>query len=225
MIKLENVKKEYTNGVIAISDIDLVIRDGEFVFVVGESGAGKSTLLKMITREETPNDGYVEVLGVNVRKLKARRAHKLRRHIGVVFQDFKLLPRMTVYENVAFTLEVIGEKREHTRRKVYDVLDRVGLKNKAKYFPNQLSGGEQQRVAIARAIINKPYILICDEPTGNLDPVNSKEVMKVLNQINKEGTTVIIATHDKEIVDEMQKRVIQLKHGRIFKDGVGGYQI
>jgi len=218
LIRLRNVNKTYKNGVTAIYDMDLTIKKGEFVFLIGETGCGKSTLIKMLYREERPTRGKIIVGGINVAKLRNSKVYKLRRKIGVVFQDFQLLPKLTAYENVAFALEVLGLPKDEIHKKVVKVLDLVGLKNKAKHYPNQLSGGEQQRVAIARAIVNGPKLLICDEPTGNLDPKKSMEIMEVLEAINKLGTTVVMVTHDIEIVRKMNKRVILLNSGRIVKD-------
>lgn len=218
LIRMKNVKKKYRNGVTAIYDLNLKIKKGEFVFVIGSTGCGKSTLIKMLYREEKPTSGQIIVGGLDVGKLRNSKVYKLRRKLGVVFQDFKLLPKKTVYENVAFSLEIFGLPKDEIYSKVVKVLDLVGLKNKAKNYPNQLSGGEQQRVAIARAIVNGPKLLICDEPTGNLDEVTSMEIMNVLDAINKMGTTIIMVTHDTEIVNKMKKRVILLDAGRVLKD-------
>ena len=218
-IEIKNCYKVYKNGVAAIADLTLSINKGEFVFVIGASGSGKSTLIKMLYREEKPTQGTVEIGGINVGKLRNRTVYKLRRKLGIVFQDFKLLPKLTVYENVAFALECLGMKGSEIRPKVIKALDHVGLKDKLRSFPNELSGGEQQRVCIARAIVNNPKLLICDEPTGNLDPKTSKGIMDVLETINKElGTTIIMATHDKEIVNRMKKRVIVLDSGVLKED-------
>lgn len=218
LIRMKNVKKKYKNGVTAIYDLDLRIKKGEFVFVIGSTGCGKSTLIKMLYREEKPTSGQIIVGGIDVGKLRNSKVYKLRRKLGVVFQDFKLLPKKTVYENVAFSLEIFGLPKDEIYSKVVKVLDLVGLKNKAKNYPNQLSGGEQQRVAIARAIVNGPKLLICDEPTGNLDEVTSMEIMNVLEAINQMGTTIIMVTHDTEIVNKMKKRVILLDTGRVLRD-------
>lgn len=219
IITMKNVFKTYPNGVGAIYDLNLTIEKGEFVFIIGNSGSGKSTLIKMLYREEKPTRGEIILGGVNVAKLRNSKVYKLRRKIGVVFQDYKLLPKLTVYENIAFALEVTGEDSKEIRKKVLDVLDKVGLKHKVKSYPDKLSGGEQQRVAIARAIVNNPKILICDEPTGNLDPTISMEIMHILENINNElGTTILMVTHDHEIVNNMKKRVIVLKEGRLVKD-------
>ena len=218
LIKMKGVNKQYKNGVTAIYDMDLTIEKGDFVFIIGSTGCGKSTLIKMLYREEKPTSGKIIVGGIDVAKLRNGKVYKLRRKIGVVFQDFKLLTKLTVYENVAFALEVFGLPKNEIHEKVIKVLDLVGLKNKAKHYPTELSGGEQQRVAIARAIVNGPKLLICDEPTGNLDEVTSLEIMKVLEEINKLGTTIIMVTHDTKIVSIMKKRVILLDSGRILKD-------
>ncbi len=220
---MKNVFKTYSNGVGAIYDLSLSINKGEFVFIIGGSGSGKSTLIKMLYREEKPTRGEIILGGVNVVKLRNSKVYKLRRKIGVVFQDYKLLPKLTVYENVAFALEVTGVDSRSIRKKVMEVLDKVGLKHKAKDYPDNLSGGEQQRVAIARAIVNKPTILICDEPTGNLDPKISMEIMDILNSINKDlGTTILMVTHDIDIVNRMKKRVLVLKEGRLDQDYEAG---
>lgn len=218
LIRMKGVKKTYKNGITAIYDLNLKIEKGEFVFIIGSTGCGKSTLIKMLYREEKPNSGEIIVGGLNVAKLRNRKVYKLRRKLGVVYQDFKLLPKATVFENVAFALEIFGTPKKEIYEKVLKVLDLVGLKNKAKHYPTNLSGGEQQRVAIARAIVNGPKLLICDEPTGNLDENTSMEIMKVLDEINKLGTTVIMVTHDTKIVEKMKKRVILLDAGRIVKD-------
>ena len=218
LIRLKNVSKQYKNGVTAIYDLTLSIKKGSFVFVIGGSGSGKSTFIKMLYREEKPTSGEIYVGGINVAKL--------RRKLGIVFQDYRLLPKLTVYENVAFTMEALGATKDETRKKVLRALELVGLKHKIHNYPDQLSGGEQQRVAIARAIVNEPRLLLCDEPTGNLDPDMSMEIMQVLDEINKTcGTTVIMATHDKEIVNRMRKEVIVLKDGRLIKhEEQGGYE-
>ena len=222
LIRIQNAKKQYKTGVTAIYDMNLSIEKGEFVFVIGSTGCGKSTLIKMLYREEKPTSGTILIGGLNVGKLRNSKVYKLRRKIGVVFQDFKLLNLSTVYENVAFALEIFGLPKDEIHTKVLKVLDLVGLKHKAKNYPNELSGGEQQRVAIARSIVNGPKLLICDEPTGNLDENTSMEIMDVLDQINKLGTTVIMVTHDIEIVKKMNKRVILLDSGRILKDYAEG---
>ena len=218
LIRMKNVKKTYHNGVTALYDMSLTIKKGEFVFVIGHTGCGKSTLVKMLYRQEKPDSGYINVGGIDVTKLKNSKVYKLRRKIGVVFKDFKLLNKLTVYENVAFALEIFGLPKKEIYDKTIKVLDLVGLKGKAKNYPTELSGGEQQRVAIARAIVNGPKLLICDEPTGNLDESTSFEIMKVLEEINNLGTTIIMVTHDTDIVKRMKKRVILLDTGRILKD-------
>lgn len=218
-IETKNCYKVYNNGVTAVADLNLTIEKGEFVFVIGASGSGKSTFIKMLYREEKPTKGSVIVGGINVAKLRNSKVYKLRRKLGIVFQDFKLLPKLTVYENVAFALESIGMNGKEIRPKVLKALESVGLKDKVRSFPNQLSGGEQQRVCIARAIVNEPKLLICDEPTGNLDPTISKEIVNILDKINKtSGTTIIMATHDKEIVNKMKKRVLLLENGVLTGD-------
>ena len=226
LIRIKNVNKQYKNGVTAIYDLTLSIKKGSFVFVVGGSGSGKSTFIKMLYREEKPTSGEIIVGGLNVAKLRNKKVYKLRRRLGIVFQDYRLLPKLTVFENVAFTMEAIGAKKDETRRKVLKAIELVGLKHKIHNYPDQLSGGEQQRVAIARAIVNEPKILLCDEPTGNLDPNMSMEIVHVLEEINKTfGTTVVMATHDKDIVNKMQKEVIVLKDGRLIKHvEKGGYE-
>ena len=218
-IELKNVTKQYKNGVTALYDFNLEIEKGDFVFIIGGSGSGKSTLIKLLYREERPTSGTINLGGINVGKLRNGSVYKLRRKLGIVFQDYRLLPKLTVYENVAFALEVIGEKKSEIRPKVLKAIELVGLKSKVRDYPDNLSGGEQQRVAIARAIVNEPKILICDEPTGNLDPVMSNEIVELLDNINqKEGTTVLMVTHDREIVDRMKKHVVALKDGHLFKD-------
>lgn len=219
IIRLKNVKKQYKNGVTAIHDLNLSIEKGSFVFVIGDSGSGKSTLMKLLYREEKPTSGQIVVGGINVAKLRNNKVYKLRRKLGIVFQDYRLLPKLTVYENVAFAMEVIGATKQTIRIKVLKALEVVGLKNKVHNYPSQLSGGEQQRVAIARAIVNNPKMLLCDEPTGNLDPTISMEIMNVLDDINKTwGTTIIVVTHDKAIVNKMKKQVITLKEGRLVNN-------
>lgn len=218
VIRMSHVKKTYKTGVTAIYDLSLKIEKGDFVFIIGSTGCGKSTLIKMLYREEKPTSGKIIVGGLDVGKIRNSKVYKLRRKIGVVFQDFKLLNKSTVYENVAFALEVLGAPKDEIYSKVLKVLDLVGLKHKANNYPHQLSGGEQQRVAIARSIVNGPRLLICDEPTGNLDPETSMEIMKVLEEINKMGTTIIMVTHDIDIVNKLQKRTILLDSGRILKD-------
>ena len=227
LIEIKGCSKVYKNGVTGLANLDLEIDKGEFVFVIGQTASGKSTLIKLLYREERPTSGSVVVGGIDVAKLRNSKIYKLRRKLGVVFQDFKLLPKLTVYENVAFGLETLGLKTDDIRPKVNKALERVGLKDRARSFPNQLSGGEQQRVCIARAIVNDPKLLICDEPTGNLDPETSKEIMDVISSINKElGTTVVMATHDKEIVNRMKKRVVVIENGVKVGDKMkGSYKV
>ena len=216
---MNDVTKQYKNGVGALYDVNLKIKKGEFVFIIGGSGSGKSTLIKMLYREEKPTRGDVLVGGLNVKKLRNGKVYKLRRRLGIVFQDYRLLPKLNVYENVAFALEVIGAKKDEIQTKTLKALELVGLKSKIRSYPSELSGGEQQRVAIARAIVNEPKLLLCDEPTGNLDPEMSMEIMKILESINETTkTTILMATHDKEIVNKMGKRVLVLKEGRLVKD-------
>ena len=222
LIRIKNVKKVYKNGVTAVNDVSLNIKKGEFVFIIGETGCGKSSLIKMLYREEKPTSGQILLGGIDVGKLRNRKVYKIRRKLGVVFQDFKLLPKLTVYENVAFALEIFGLPKDEIHKKVIKVLDLVGLKAKLNQYPTNLSGGEQQRVAIARAIVNGPKLLICDEPTGNLDPKTSMEIMNVLEAINKLGTTIIMVTHDIQIVNALKKRVILLKSGIIAKEYAEG---
>lgn len=227
MIDMQDVWKTYPNGVMAINGIDVSISKGEFVYVVGPSGAGKSTFIKLMYREERPSKGIVVVNGYNLGLIKEKKVPNLRRTLGIVFQDFKLLPTLSVYENVAFALEVIEESPAVIKRSVMKVLDIVKLKNKARFLPHELSGGEQQRVAIARAIVNNPAVLIADEPTGNLDPDTSWGIMEVLDEINNRGTTIVMATHNKEIVNTIRKRVIAIEGGRIVRDqarGLYGYE-
>lgn len=226
MIEMSEVYKTYPNGVLAINGLDIMINQGEFVYVVGPSGAGKSTFIKMMYREEKPSSGKIIINGVDLSKLKESKVPMLRRSIGVVFQDFKLLSKLTVYENVAFALEVIGENQKYIKKRVLDVLDLVQLKHKARFFPNELSGGEQQRVSIARSIVNNPAVMIADEPTGNLDPDTSWEIMNLFETINNRGTTIVMATHNKEIVNTLKKRVIAVEDGKIVRDeAIGEYGI
>ena len=222
LIRIKDVRKTYKTGTTAIYDMNLSIEKGEFVFIIGSTGCGKSTLIKMLYREEKPTKGQIIIGGLNVGKIRNRKVYKLRRKIGVVFQKYQLLPNKTAYENVAFALEVLGLPKDEIHTKTMKVLDLVGLKSKAKQYPKHLSGGEQQRVAIARAIVNGPKILICDEPTGNLDPKTSLEIMDVLEAINELGTTIIMVTHDIEIVKKLKKRVVRLDSGRIVKDYKAG---
>ncbi len=219
---MSGVTKIYDNGSVALSDINITIPSGDFLFVVGPSGAGKSTFIKLLFREELPTKGHLIVNGRNVSELANEDVPYLRRSLGIVFQDYRLLPKKTIYENVAFAMQVIEAPRREIQKRVYHVLDLVGLRHKTKHFPTELSGGEQQRVAIARAIVNKPSIVIADEPTGNLDPETSWEIMKIFERINKDGTTMVMATHDKTVVDAMRKRVIAIEKGRIVRDQTGG---
>ncbi|MBR3606900.1 MAG: cell division ATP-binding protein FtsE [Lachnospiraceae bacterium] len=224
MIVLENVCKSYATGAPALSGVNLTIKQGEFVFIVGDSGSGKSTLIKLLLRELVPTSGDIYVNGQNLQQLKRRNVPKYRRNLGVVFQDFRLLKDRNVYENVAFAQRIIQVPGREIKKNVPSILSVVGLAGKYKAKPRQLSGGEQQRVAMARALINRPPILLCDEPTGNLDPKNSWEIMKLLEQINQKGTTIIVVTHNREIVNEMQKRVVTMKKGVVVSDEEkGGY--
>lgn len=224
MINFSNVSKEYDNRVKALSNIDLDIKKGEFVFLVGTSGAGKSTLIKLILKEENPTEGEITLNNRDITEVRNRRIPYIRRDVGVVFQDFRLLPNKTVYENVAFAMEIVGESSKEIRRRVPMVLGMVNLSRKSSSYPDQLSGGERQRVSIARAIVNNPPVLIADEPTGNLDPDTAWEIMRVLLDINHRGTTVIMATHAKEIVNSMKKRVVEIHEGKVIRDEQkGGY--
>ncbi len=224
MILLSNVTKTYPNGSTALDDVSFFIERGEFVFIVGPSGSGKSTLIKLLMHEETATDGQVIINNKDIGKLKRREIPYLRRSMGVVFQDFRLLSNKTVYENVAFAMDIIGASRKEIRKQVPNVLSLVGLSHKAKSYPTELSGGEQQRVALARALVNNPAFLIADEPTGNLNPKVAMEIMDLLDNINKRGTTIIMATHAKDIVDTMKKRVIAIEDGKIVRDeSRGGY--
>ncbi|NHM29936.1 cell division ATP-binding protein FtsE [Neobacillus terrae] len=227
MIEMQEVMKKYPNGVTAINGINVQIDQGEFVYVVGPSGAGKSTFIKMMYREEVPTSGVILVNGVNIARLKMKKVPLFRRNIGVVFQDYKLLPMLTVYENVAFALEVIEENPKYIKKRVMEVLDLVNLKHKARMMPTELSGGEQQRVSIARSIVNSPKVVIADEPTGNLDPETSWEIMNIFEEINTRGTTVVMATHNREIVNTNKHRVIAIESGKIVRDeqrGDYGYE-
>ncbi len=223
MIALRGVSLVYANGVRALDNIDLEIEKGAFVFLVGHSGTGKSSLLRMLYREMAPTRGQVTVDGIRVDRLRRSRIPALRRHLGVVFQDFKLLTDKTVWENVAFAMQVTGAKTRDVRRQVPRALDLVGLSHKSRMYPNELSGGEQQRTAIARALVNNPKILLCDEPSGNLDPSNTTEIMELLLRINLKGTTVVVATHNQAVVDRMRRRVVRLEDGRIVADEERGY--
>jgi cell division transport system ATP-binding protein len=218
MIKLENVTKTYKGDVPALRNADVDITKGEFVFLVGASGSGKSTFLRLVNREETPEEGRVFVAGKDILDLSSWKVPYLRRNIGSVFQDFKLLSNKTVYENVAFALEVIGRPKHVIKSQVPAILELVGLSKKLESFPHELSGGEQQRVSVARAFVNRPLILLADEPTGNLDPATSVGIMRLLDRINRTGTTVVMATHDRSIVDTMRRRVIELDRGTIVRD-------
>jgi cell division transport system ATP-binding protein len=222
MIRFENVSKTYKGDVVALREVDLDIAKGEFVFLVGPSGSGKSTLLKLLLRDEVATDGKVLVAGRDIGRLGAWKVPQLRRNIGCVFQDYKLLTNKTVYENVAFALEVIGRPKHIIRTQVPQILDLVGLAKKSDNFPTELSGGEQQRVSIARAFVNRPLILLADEPTGNLDPATTVGIMRLLDRINRTGTTVVMATHDQRIVDAMRRRVMELDHGTLVRDQVRG---
>ncbi len=229
MIEFKKVSKTYEDtGVRALDDVSFFIDKGEFVFLVGPSGAGKSTLTKLIIKEENPNAGEITVNGMELDELPKKKIPFLRRNIGMVFQDFRLLPNKTVYENVAFAMQVIGASRAEIRRNVPNVLSLVGLSHKARMKPGQLSGGEQQRVSLARALVNKPPVIIADEPTGNLDPDTANEIMQLLVDINKRGTTMIVATHAKNFVDEMHMRVLAIENGKLVRDeeeGVYGYDV
>ncbi len=223
MINVSKLTKIYDNGTVAVNNISLHIEKGEFVFIVGSSGSGKSTFMKMLLKEVDPTEGKIVIDNININNIQRKEIPYLRRKIGVVFQDFRLLPSKTVFENIAFALQVTEAPPKAIRRNVPAILAMVGLTDKAKAYPNELSGGEQQRVALARAIINKPPILLADEPTGNLDPETAWEIMELLKEINVRGTTVVIATHAKDIVDEMKKRVITIQKGTILSDKEGGY--
>lgn len=227
LIQMNGVSKVYSNGSVALSDINVQIDKGEFVFVVGPSGAGKSTFIKLVFREELPTQGDLVVNGRNVGDLEPQEVPYLRRGLGIVFQDYRLLPNRTAYENVAFAMQVVESSHREIQKRVPHVLDLVGLRQKARHYPTQMSGGEQQRIAIARAIVNNPVIVIADEPTGNLDPETSWEIMKIFDRINQNGTTIVMATHDKTVVDGMRKRVIAIEKSRIVRDeakGVYGYE-
>ena len=223
MIDIENVTKVYPNGTVGVENINIHIDKGEFVFLVGSSGSGKSTMIKLLLKELDPTEGTITINSVKTGELKRGQIPYLRRNLGVVFQDFRLLPNKTVFENVAFAMQVIEAPTKTIRRNVPTVLSLVGLRDKSKVYPRELSGGEQQRTALARAIVNNPPILIADEPTGNLDPATAWDIMTLLEEINKRGTTVVIATHAKDIVDQMQKRVITLENGHIIRDKRAGY--
>ncbi|MFC5401703.1 cell division ATP-binding protein FtsE [Cohnella soli] len=222
MIEMQDIWKTYADGTTALQGINVVIDRNEFVYIVGPSGAGKSTFMKLIYREEFPTKGQISVNGFNIGKLKHRKIPYVRRNIGVIFQDYKLLPKLSAYENIAFAMEVIETPRRLIRRRTMEVLELVGLKHKANSLPAQLSGGEQQRVAIARAIVNNPAVIVADEPTGNLDPETSWGIMNLLEEINFRGTTIVMATHNKEIVNTLRKRVIAIERGSIVRDQLRG---
>ena len=225
MIELTNVVKTYETGTKALRGISMKIEDGEFVFLVGPSGSGKSTIIKLLTAELAPTEGNVNVNGFQLEKIRYRAIPYLRRTLGVIFQDFRLIEKKTVYDNVAFAMRVIGASEKEIKKRVPYVLERVGLENKGRRLPNELSGGEQQRVAIARALVNNPSVIIADEPTGNLDPARSLEIMMLLEQINALGTTVMVVTHEKELVNRFTKRVVAINEGLIISDGMDGYYL
>lgn len=226
MITLKNVTKEYNKGNIGLEDVSLEIVKGEFVFIVGKSGSGKTTLMKLLQKELDVTSGQIIVNGQDYKKLTQRNLPKFRRQMGMVFQDFRLLKDRTIFENVAFAQQVVEVPHRYIKRQVENMLEMVGLKDRMNAFPNELSGGEQQRVAIARALVNHPVLLLADEPTGNLDPVTAKEIMELLSEINKSGTTVLVVTHNKELVNEMGKRVILIEDGHIEQDEIrGSYDI
>ena len=228
MLIMSDVSKVYPGGSVALQDVNVHIEPGEFVFVVGPSGAGKSTFIKMLFREVLPTTGSIFVNGMDILSLSPKEIPFIRRQLGIIFQDYRLLPDRTVYENVAFAMQVIEAPHRKIKRQVMNMLDLVGLRHRANAYPNELSGGEQQRIAIARAIVNDPVFVIADEPTGNLDPETSWDIMEIFKEINDTGTTIVMATHDKEVVDAMGKRVIAIEHGRIVRDekeGVYGYEL
>lgn len=228
MIEMQDIWKTYKDGTHALRGVSVRIDRNDFVYVVGPSGAGKSTFMKLIYREEVPTKGQISVNGFNIGKLKARKIPFVRRNIGVIFQDFRLLPKLTIYENVAFAMEVIEAPPRIVKKRTMEVLDLVGLKHKHNNYPNQLSGGEQQRVAIARAIVNNPAVLVADEPTGNLDPETSMGIMSLLEEIHFRGSTIVMATHNRDIVNNMRKRVLAIENGKIVRDearGEYGYEI
>ena len=228
MLIISDVSKVYPGGSVALQDVNVHIDPGEFVFVVGPSGAGKSTFIKMLFREVLPTTGSIFVNGMDILSLSPKEIPFMRRQLGIIFQDYRLLPDRTVYENVAFAMQVIEAPHRKIKRQVMNMLDLVGLRHRANAYPNELSGGEQQRIAIARAIVNDPVFVIADEPTGNLDPETSWDIMEIFKEINDTGTTIVMATHDKEVVDAMGKRVIAIEHGRIVRDekeGVYGYEL
>lgn len=223
MIEFRNVKKSYPTGTVALKDVNLHIDDGEFVFIVGHSGAGKTTLMKLLLCEEKPTAGNIIVGKYNLTTIPDRKIPYYRRQLGVVFQDFRLLPNKTVYENVAFAMQVVGTPAKMIKRRVPAILNTVNLADKHSSFPSEISGGEQQRVAVARAIVNAPKLLIADEPTGNLDPARSLELMLLMDKINEMGTTVLVVTHEKELVNSFSKRVVAIEDGRVISDGMDGY--
>ena len=225
MIELTNVVKTYDIGTKALRGVSMKIEDGEFVFLVGPSGSGKSTIIKLLTAELAPTEGCVNVNGFQLEKIRSRAIPYLRRTLGVIFQDFRLIENKTVYDNVAFAMRVIGASEKEIKKRVPYVLELVGLENKGRRLPNELSGGEQQRVAIARALVNNPSVIIADEPTGNLDPARSLEIMMLLEQINALGTTVLVVTHERELVNRFTKRVVAINEGRIISDGMDGYYL
>ena len=228
MLIMSDVSKVYPGGSVALQDVNVHIEPGEFVFVVGPSGAGKSTFIKMLFREVLPTTGSIFVNGMDILSLSPKEIPFMRRQLGIIFQDYRLLPDRTVYENVAFAMQVIEAPHRKIKRQVMNMLDLVGLRHRANAYPNELSGGEQQRIAIARAIVNDPVFVIADEPTGKLDPETSWDIMEIFKEINDTGTTIVMATHDKEVVDAMGKRVIAIEHGRIVRDekeGVYGYEL
>ena len=228
MLIMNDVSKVYPGGSVALQDVNVHIEPGEFVFVVGPSGAGKSTFIKMLFREVLPTTGSIFVNGMDILALSPKEIPFMRRQLGIIFQDYRLLPDRTVFENVAFAMQVIEAPHRKIRRQVNNVLDLVGLRHRSNAYPNELSGGEQQRIAIARAIVNDPVFVIADEPTGNLDPETSWDIMEIFKEINSSGTTIVMATHDKDVVDAMGKRVIAIEQGRIVRDekeGVYGYEI
>jgi cell division transport system ATP-binding protein len=222
MITLQHVTKVYRNAVTALEDVNVEIEKGEFVFIVGASGSGKSTMIRLLLKEEQPTKGAIYVAGKNLDKLTPWKVPYLRRNIGTVFQDFKLLSDKTVFQNVAFALEVIGKQKHIIDARVPEILELVGLGDKLNSYPNELSGGEQQRVSIARAVVNRPLVLLADEPTGNLDPQTSVDIMRLLDKVNRIGTTIVMATHDQAIVDAMRRRVVELDDGRIVRDQARG---
>ena len=222
IIEMKDVTKKYRNGTTAIRGVSVNVEAGEFAYIVGPSGAGKSTFIKLLYREEKLDKGTLKVGKFDLSMIKKRDVPLLRRSVGVVFQDYKLLPKKTVFENIAYAMEVIGEKPRNIKKRVMEVLDLVGLKHKIRSFPNELSGGEQQRIAIARAIVNNPKVLIADEPTGNLDPENSWEIMNLLERINLQGTTILMATHNSQIVNTLRHRVIAIEDGHVVRDEVEG---